>query len=78
VADREIARGIWRDYRKDRQPINLDTAIEETGKSLEANPQRLKAEAYSQDKGLICPWCCESEWFPVADRSRVYDILGYL
>lgn len=78
VADLNIVREIWREYSKESQPLSFDEAAEALSLSITANPNLLRASRYSQDINQACSWCRESELFPLAPQSRVYEILGYV
>jgi hypothetical protein len=78
IADRDILREVWREYRKENQTLNFDEAAEAVQRSVTAHPGLLQASDYSQDVIKTCPWCYESEQFPLASRSRIYKVLGYI
>lgn len=78
VADRAVTGKVWADYRKENQPSDFDEAAEAVESRITANPNLLQATCYCQDVDLVCAWCQESEMFPIASRSRVYEILGYV
>jgi len=71
-------RKVWLEYRKEEQPLDYEEAAKIVSSSLRANPALLQAEHYCQDLGHSCSWCRESELFPLAQRSRIYEILGYV
>jgi len=78
VADRAVIRKAWGEYRKENQHVDFDEAAESVKSRIAANPHLLQASSYCQDVDFICAWCRESELFPIASRSRVYEILGYV
>jgi hypothetical protein len=78
IADRDILREVWREYRKENQTLDFDEASEAVQRSVTAHPGLLQASDYSQDVNKTCPWCYESEQFPLATRSKIYEVLGYL
>lgn len=78
VADVDTVRGVWREYRKESQPLDFAEAAEAVRRSITAHPGLLQAGRYNQDINQACPWCHESELFPLAPRSRIYEILGYV
>ncbi len=78
VADLDILREVWREYRKEGQPLDFDEAAAAVQRSITAHPGLLRASHYSQDVKQTCPWCSESEQFPLAPRSKIYGILGYV
>ena len=78
VADRAVTRKVWGDYRKENQHSDFDEAAEAVKSGIAADPNLLQATRYCQDVDFACVWCRESESFPVASRSKVYEILGYV
>jgi hypothetical protein len=78
VADLDILREVWREYRKEGQPVDFEEAADAVQRSITAHPGLLQAGHYSQDVDRTCPWCCESKLFPLAPRSKIYGILGYV
>lgn len=78
VADLDVARDIWRDYRKEGQHIAFDEAAEAVRQSITTNPNLLQSEIYGQEVYSKCQWCQESELFPLAPRFKIYEILGYV
>ncbi|HKC63002.1 MAG TPA: hypothetical protein VKB86_05165, partial [Pyrinomonadaceae bacterium] len=78
AVDLKAVREIWLDYRKESYSLSFDEAAEAVQRSIAANPTLLQAEEYCQDINFFCRWCCESEKFPLAVRSKVYEILGYV
>ncbi len=78
VAGRDAIKTVWRDYRKENQYLEFDEAVEEVKLSVAANPHLLQATRYCQDVDFLCEWCKESELFPIASRSKIYEILGYV
>lgn len=77
-ADLTTARKIWQDYRKEPETVDFDEAVEKVKQSLATNPNLLQPEKYCQNINFSCQWCCESESFPVSDRTKIYEILGYV
>jgi hypothetical protein len=78
IAELNVAREVWRDYRKESQPLDFEEAAGAAERSITANAGLLRAGRYSKDINQSCVWCCESELFPLAARSRVFEILGYV
>ncbi len=78
VADLETVREIWGEYRKENQPLDFEEAVEVVQRRIAANPALLQANHYSQDINQVCAWCQESELFPLAPLSKIYEILGYV
>jgi hypothetical protein len=78
VADKAVTRKIWRDYRQESQHLDFDEAAKAINLKIRANPNLLRATCYCQDVDFVCAWCHESELFPIASRSRVHEILGYV
>ncbi len=78
VADRAVTRKVWEVYRKGNQYLDFDEAAEAVKLRIAANPNLLQASSYCQDVDYVCTWCHESELFPIASRSKIYEILGYV
>ncbi len=78
VADLKMVRNVWREYRKESQPLDFEEAAEAVKLCITANPDLLRAGHNSQDIYQACSWCCESELFPLAPQSKIYEILGYV
>ena len=78
VADRAVTRKVWKEYRKGNQYLDFDEAAEAVKLRIAANPNLLQATYYCQDVDYVCTWCHESELFPIASRSKIYKILGYV
>ncbi|MEN3335457.1 MAG: hypothetical protein V7641_4822 [Blastocatellia bacterium] len=78
VVDRATMKEVWREYRKADQLPDFAEAAEAVGRSLIAHPGLLQAGRYSQDINQACPWCCQSEQFPLASLSGIYAIMGYV
>jgi hypothetical protein len=78
VVDLTVVKNVWMDYRKEGQPWNFEEAAEAVERSLTAHPELLQVGHYSQDVHQACRWCCESELFPLAALSRIYEILGHV
>lgn len=76
--DRSLAREIWRDYRKGDWPADSEEAAEAIGRSIKAKPELLRPTEYDQNINLVCRLCRESEIFPIANRSEIYNIWGYV
>jgi len=78
IADVNTMREVWREYRKESQLLEFEKAIEAVGRNIAARPDLLQRGQYSQDIRQRCQWCQESEVFPLAPPSRIYQILGYV
>lgn len=78
VADLGKVRELWLEYRKATQLRDFDEAAEAVRRNIVASPDLLREEPYCQDLDYACQWCRESEVFPLAPRSRIYEILGYV
>ncbi len=78
LADSGMAGEVWREYRKESQPLEFEEAAEAVKLCAAANPELLQAGQYSQDVNQACSWCRESELFPLAPRSKIYEILNYV
>jgi hypothetical protein len=78
VVDRATMIDVWREYRKADQLLDYEEAAEAVRQSLIAHSDRLQASRYSQDMNEACPWCYESERFPLTPLSRIHAIMGYV
>ena len=78
VADLDTVREVWREYRKESQPLDFEEAAEAVKLCVTTNPDLLREGHYSRDINQACSWCCESELFPRAPQSKIYEILGYV
>jgi hypothetical protein len=78
VVDLEKVNNVWRDYRKEGQPLNFEEAAEAIRRSLTVHPDLLQIGHYNRDVNQTCPWCSKSELFPLADLSKICNILGYV
>ncbi|MDQ3906909.1 MAG: hypothetical protein M3268_01055 [Acidobacteriota bacterium] len=78
VADVAAAGKVWQDYRKENQRADLEEAAQAVKTKLATDPALLRATEYCQDVDFVCAWCKESESFPIANRGRVYEVLGYV
>ncbi|PYS48240.1 MAG: hypothetical protein DMF68_13855 [Acidobacteria bacterium] len=78
TVDLKVAVEIWPDYRKENHPLSFYEAAEAVQRSIRDNPALLQREEYCQDINFVCRWCCASDEFPLAVRSKVYEILGYV
>lgn len=78
MADMDVARSLWSEYRKESQRADFDEAAELVKSKIVSDPNLLQATSYCQDVNFRCEWCHESELFPVASRFKVHEILGYV
>lgn len=78
IANQERTQKVWRDYRKESQHLDFNEAAERAKACIAADPSLLQPTSYCQDVNYVCAWCQESELFPVASRSKIYEILGYV
>jgi hypothetical protein len=78
IVDLATMKDVWREYRKESQPLDFAEAAEAVEQSITAHPDLLQSGRYSQDINEACSWCCQSERFPLAPLSRIYAILGYV
>src|SRR5262245_35118046 len=78
MAEWSIMQEIWPEYRKEGQPLDFEEAAETVHRGITAHPGLLQAVHYNQDVNWICQWCSESELFPLAPRTKIYGILGYV
>jgi hypothetical protein len=78
ASDMTVAGKLWRDYRKENHHADFDEAAEAVNLRIKEKPHLLQATSYCQDINFACEWCHESDSFPIASRSKVYDVLGYV
>lgn len=78
VTESHSMREVWREYRKEGEPLDFYEAAAAVDLSLKANPGLLREEQYNQDAAHNCPWCQEAEEFPLAPRHMIYQVLGYV
>lgn len=78
AADPETAREVWREYRKENQPLEFEEAAKDVERSVTANPVLLRESSYSQDIDQACSWCHKSELYPLSPLPKVHEILGYV
>jgi hypothetical protein len=78
AADPEMAREVWREYRKENQPLEFEEAAKDVERSVTANPALLRESSYSQDINQGCSWCHISELYPLAPLTKIHEILGYV
>ncbi|MEP6850170.1 MAG: hypothetical protein ABI999_15030 [Acidobacteriota bacterium] len=78
VGDSIEAAALWSEYKRSGDLPDLGQTWNDVQRKLAENPDLLKPETYSHDVDAVCPWCVDSEAFPVADRSRIFEVLGYV
>ena len=78
IADLKLAADVWCEHSKANQPLHFEQAADLVLQSVEANSALLQTTAYSQDVEPDCEHCHETEQFPLAPRSSIYEILGYV
>lgn len=78
AADPETTREVWREYRKENQPLEFEEAAKDVERSVMANPALLRESSYSQDINQGCSWCHKSELYPLAPLIKIHEILGYV
>ena len=78
VADVDVARKLWGEYRKEGQPSDFEAAAELVKSRIASAPDLLRPTSYCQDVNFRCEWCHESESFPLASRFKVLEVLGYV
>lgn len=77
VADLDLVASLWREYRDDWHADDLREAITRVREAVAQNPDLLQPEVYGQADRLACPRCRESEAFPLAPPSKIYEVWGY-
>jgi len=78
LADPKAVRDVWREYRKDNQPLEFEAAVKDVEHYVTSRPTLLRKSAYSQDIDQECSWCQESDLYPLAPLTRIHEILGYV
>lgn len=78
AADMGAVRRLWPEYRKENQLTDFDEAAWAVRRNLTAAPGLLQDERHCQDLGYVCRWCRASELFPLAPRTGIYEVLGYV
>ncbi len=78
IADFDILKELWREYRKDHQPQDWEEVLEIVQQKIETDPTVLQEQKYCKDVKMLCSWCCKSNLFPLASKNKVLDILGYV
>jgi hypothetical protein len=78
IADMEGVATIWREYRDDWHPEDVSEAVRKVHQTIAANTHLLQPDVYSQAVDRTCPWCCNSEMFPLASASKIHEIWGYV
>lgn len=77
VADLDLASTLWPEYRDDWHADDLRDAITRVREAVAQNPALLQPEVYGQADRQACPRCRESEAFPLAPPSKLYEVWGY-
>ncbi len=78
VADLDRAGALWREYRDDWHADDLRDAMTMVREAIAENPDLLQPEVYGQAVQQTCLRCHESEAFPLAPPSKIYEIWGYV
>ncbi|MEP7075850.1 MAG: hypothetical protein ABI878_08565 [Acidobacteriota bacterium] len=78
VSDPIKAAALWSEYKRSGELPDFGQTWNDVQRKLAESPDLLKPEMYSHDVDSVCPWCVDSEAFPVADRSRIFEVLGYV
>lgn len=78
VADPDLVASLWREYRDDWHADDLREAMSKVREAVARNPDLLQPEVYGQTVRQACPRCRESEAFPLAPPSKIYEVWGYV
>lgn len=78
AVDLATAREVWHYYRQENQFAGFDEAAAVVERSLASNINLLQDDEYCQNINSACQWCGESKKFPLAPRTKIYEILGYV
>lgn len=78
VADEGLTDSLWSEYRRDGDPANFGDVFGGVTSRLSERSDLLKPTEYSQDITAECPWCVQTDDFPLAPRSLIFEILGYV
>ena len=78
IADMEYVATIWREYRDNLHPEDASEAVTRVRQSVAGNTHLLQPDVYSQTIDRVCPWCRDSELFPLAPASKIHKIWGYV
>jgi hypothetical protein len=78
IADRQVTAALWGDYRRHGAPVEFCDALEAVRLAVRERPELLKEQEYSTDPDAKCQWCIESPDFPLAERSRIFELIGYV
>lgn len=78
VTDPGLTAELWNDYRRSSDPADLNDAFHAVTHMLGERSDLLRPVEYSQDINAECPWCIVSDDFPLAPRTQIYEMLGYV
>lgn len=78
IADMKCVATIWREYRDNWHPEDVSEALTRVRQTVAVNTHLLQPDVYSQAIDRVCPWCRDSEMFPLAPSSRIHEIWGYV
>lgn len=77
-ADTALTARLWKDYRRSGDSPDLNEVLNAVTIRVRERGDLLKPTEYSHDVNAECVWCVESDDFPLAPRSEIFEILGYL
>jgi len=78
IADMNSVAAIWHEYREDWQTDDLSEAMTSVHQTIAKHTHLLRPDAYSKAIDRTCPWCRDSEGFPLAPGARIHEIWGYV
>jgi hypothetical protein len=68
---------VWKEYRREIEPLRFADAVKEIEAAVEAHPGRLIDAEFNRDPNAICPSCGPWGEFRPADPVETFRILGY-
>lgn len=78
LADLDSVAAIWHEYKDEWHPGDLFVAMTRVHQAVAENAHLLQPEVSSQAVDQICPWCRDSNVFPLAPAVRIHEIWGYV
>ncbi len=78
LADMDCVATIWHEYKDDWHPHDLSEALTGMQQAITKNAHLLQPDVYSQAIDQTCPWCRDSEVFPLTPAARIHEVWGYV
>ena len=78
VAPLEGTKEVWQEHRKPHFPENFSEAVSELQSVIALRADLMVAWNYSTNVNEVCLRCRETRTFPLANRTQIYSILGYV